>query len=98
MNEEEIINQEIARLVEVGAFLIGGMNGEEPYYHMVPEILKIESPSLYAAMMSDIDETLIELFKEGLIDIQYDEDLNVLVSLSEDGKRIAEEMMRDGYS
>jgi len=98
MNDDELIEQEISRLVDAGAIIIGGMNGEEPYYHMVPDILKVANPELYAAMMADIDETLIALFEDGLIDIQYDENLNVLVSLSEDGQRVAEEMMKDGHS
>ena len=96
--ENDRIDQDIEYLVEMGALTLYGMEGDEPIYHMVPEVLKIISPDLYNAMMEEIDETLLHLYEEGYVDIDYDEDLNALFSISEEGIKVAEDMINHGNS
>ena len=63
---------------------------------MVPEVLKVVSPELYSAMMEEIDETLLSLYEQGYVNIDYDEDLNAVFSISEDGIEMAEQMINHG--
>jgi hypothetical protein len=46
------------------------------------------SPAFYNSLVEDQDKDLLELFDKGLIDIEYDENLNVSVRLSELGKAV----------
>jgi len=94
--ENDRIDQDIEYLVEVGALSLYGMEGEEPVYNMVPEVLKVVSPELYSAMMEEIDETLLSLYEQGYVNIDYDEDLNAVFSISEEGIEMAEQMIKHG--
>jgi len=96
MNEDERIDQEIQYLLDVGALTISGMDGEEPVYNMVPEVLKIVSPDLYEIMMKEIDDTVLSLYKQGLVSIEYNEDLKAIISITDDGIDMVEEMIKNG--
>jgi hypothetical protein len=49
-------------------------------------------------MMEEIDETLLSLYEQGYVNIDYDEDLNAVFSISEDGIEMAESMINNGGS
>lgn len=93
MSEEDEL---IAELVDVGALEPHGMDGDEFIYTMNSEIMKSYFPDLYDAMMADVSEALMNLYERGLVDVEYDENLNPLFSITEDGRRIAENMLQDG--
>jgi hypothetical protein len=50
------------------------------------DVLEEVMPELHAVMQEDMDQVLVDLFQKGLIDISYDEDLNALMNISEQGK------------
>ena len=54
--------------------------------------LKEVMPELYAEIMADIDNDLMTLYQEGMVEIEYDEDLNAQFKVTEKGQRWAEEM------
>jgi len=37
-------------------------------------------------MQQDMDQVLVDLYQQGLIEVSYDENLNALMSISEQGK------------
>ena len=43
-------------------------------------------PELHAVMQQDMDQVLVDLYQQGLIEVSYDENLNALMSISEQGK------------
>jgi predicted transcriptional regulator len=49
-------------------------------------------PELHAEIMMDIDNDLMDLYEEGMVEIEYDEDLNAMFRITEKGKKIAEEL------
>jgi len=84
-NEE---HQEIMEhLISEGAAILDGLdeNGE-PIYKFDMDILEEIMPELHAVMQEDMDQVLVDLYQKGLIDVSYDENLNAMMVISEQGK------------
>lgn len=74
-------------LISEGAAILEGIDEDgEPIYMFDMDVLEEVMPELHAVMQEDMDQVLVDLFQKGLIDISYDEDLNALMSISEQGK------------
>ena len=74
-------------LLAEGAAILDGLDEDgEAIYTFDMDILEEVMPELYQVMQDDMDQVLIDLFQEGLIDISYDEDLNVQMTISEEGR------------
>ena len=91
--DPEEIDRMIDELVEVGALVPRGMFMDDITYTVVPEILKVYSPELYDMYMEELDETLIELVKRDLVSVEYDEQLTPRFSLTEAGKKVANDLI-----
>jgi hypothetical protein len=86
-DDDEIIGQ----LEDQGAIVWDGVaeNGEAVFRFNLDR-LKDVMPELYAEIMSEIDEDLMFLYDKGLVEIEYDENLNAQFRLSEEGREWAE--------
>ncbi len=84
-NEE---HQEIMEyLVSEGAAILDGLDKDgEPIYKFDMDILEEIMPELHAVMQEDMDQVLVDLYQKGLIDVSYDENLNAIMAISEQGK------------
>ena len=74
-------------LISEGAAILDGIdeNGE-PIYKFDMDVLEEVMPELHAVMQEDMDQFLVDLYQQGLIEVSYDENLNALMSISEQGK------------
>ena len=74
-------------LISEGAAILDGLdeNGE-PIYKFDMDILEEIMPELHAVMQEDMDQVLVDLYQKGLIDVSYDENLNAMMVISEQGK------------
>jgi len=91
MNDEEALAQ-IQYYIEIGAIRIAGYNEEgEAIFELNEETTKELAPELWEAHMEYIDETLVDLYKDGLVDVEYDENLNVTMHFTKEGYDIAKE-------
>jgi hypothetical protein len=74
-------------LVSEGAAMIDGVTDDgEITYKFDMDMLEEIMPDLHQVLIDDMDELLIDLYKRGLIEISYDENLNAEMSISEEGK------------
>lgn len=74
-------------LLSEGAAILEGIDEDgEPIYKFDMDVLEEVMPELHAAMQEDMDQVLVDLYQRGLIDVSYDENLNALMSISEQGK------------
>lgn len=88
-NEDPMDEDTINYLIESGAMEWDGIDqdGERIFkFHM--DILKQVMPELHEAMNEDLNEALLDLYQDGLIDVEYDEELNAMIRLSEQAKEI----------
>lgn len=90
----------IAELVDAGALMVDGMYLEDFTYRFDMTILKEKFPDIYDLIMADIDETVLELMNYGYVSVEYDENLQAHMSLTEKGYRAAEELKnrKEGYN
>ena len=74
-------------LISEGAAILDGIdeNGE-PIYMFDMDVLEEVMPELHAVMEKDMDQVLVDLYQKGLIDVSYDENLNAIMTISEQGK------------
>ena len=88
-NDDEIIGW----LEEQGAISWDGMadNGEALFKFNLEKVKEI-MPDLYAEIMADIDEDLMSLYQDGLVEIEYDENLNVLFRPSEKTQKMIDKL------
>jgi len=87
-NPSDEEHQEIMEyLISEGAAILDGIdeNGE-PIYKFDMDVLEEVMPELHAVMQEDMDQFLVDLYQQGLIEVSYDENLNALMSISEQGK------------
>lgn len=77
-------------VAEDAAIFAGFDESGEPIYNFDMDILEEIAPEIYAQMQQDIDEILVDLYKKDLVEITYDEDLNALIFISDEGKAILE--------
>lgn len=88
--ETELI---IEYLVEHGAAEWDGMDqyGERMFKFNMDKLGEV-MPELYSQIMQDLDETLLSLFEKGLVNVDYNEDLEAYIHISEEGKKVMKEM------
>ena len=77
----------IQYLVDHGAAEWDGMDqyGERMFKFNMDVLAKV-MPDLWQQIMNDVDQTLLDLFNAGLANVEYDENLEATISLTEDGE------------
>lgn len=79
----------IGWLEEQGAIVWDGVadNGEAVFRFDLDK-LKIVMPELHDEVMADIDNDLMELYKDGFVELEYDEDLNALFRATDKARKL----------
>lgn len=91
MNDEEALRQ-IQYYIEIGAIRLAGYNENgEAIFELNESVTKEIAPELWEAHMEYVDTTLIDLYQEGLLDIEYDENLEATMHFTKEGYSIAKE-------
>jgi len=90
MEEKEYAN-EIERYIAMGAIEIAGVDENGEILFAINESAKETAPELWKSHMHFIDKTLVDLYESGDLTVEYDENLEATISLSEEGFRIAKE-------
>jgi hypothetical protein len=86
MEEED---DRMAYYLEIGAIELAGVDESGEMIFAINDKAKELAPELWEAHMNYVDNSLLELYKDGYIDIEYDENLEAMINLSEEGYRIA---------
>lgn len=98
MNSDDYSDAEIdlyiADLVSQGGIeLIVDENGNT--FFSITDKTKELAPDLYDLIVEELNETVLELYNKGLVNIEYNEELEPLFSLTEYGKDIVTTLMED---
>jgi len=59
------------------------------------DVLQKVMPGLHSQIMADIDNTMLDLFQKGLVEVEYDENLEAMFHLSDQAREILHEMGMD---
>lgn len=89
MEDEEYLER-LKQYIEIGAIREAGIdqNGEI-IFEIDEEHTKELAPELWEAHMEYIDNSFLELYKDGLVEVEYDEELNAIMHLTKEGYNIA---------
>jgi hypothetical protein len=93
MSEEED-QQDADRLayyMEIGAVTLEGMDESGELIYAISEDAETLAPELWRSHTEYVNRSLIELYEEGLVEVEYDENLEATLHLSPEGHRIAKE-------
>ena len=91
MNEEEANDERIAYYLQIGAISFEGMDENGEIIYAISETAKELAPELWKSHTEYVDRSLLELYEQGLVEIEYDENLQATMHISPEGQRIARE-------
>lgn len=85
-------DDKIAYYLEIGAIGIEGVDENGEIVYSISENAQEIAPDLWEAHVEYVDSSLIELYNAGLISIEYDENLEATINLSQEGYKKAKSM------
>jgi len=91
MTEEEENEAKLAYYLEIGAVSFEGVDESGEIIYAISEDAKELAPELWQSHMEYVDKELIDLYEQGLVEIEYDEDLQATIHLTPEGRRVAKE-------
>ena len=92
MDEEREDDMKLEHYLEIGAVTIEGVDENGEIIFAIHEIAKDIAPELWEAHTRHVDESLLKLYEEGLMEVEYDENLEATLHLSPEGQRLAKEL------
>ena len=88
--EEEDALEKMQYYIDIGAIRLAGYNDDgEAIFELKEDITKELAPELWDAHMEYVDTNLTELFEEGLMSVEYDENLEATMHFTKEGYAIA---------
>jgi hypothetical protein len=91
MSEEEDNDHKLAYYLEIGAVSLEGMDENGEMIYSISENAKDLAPELWQSHLDYVDKSILELYELGLVEIEYDENLQATIHMSPEGKKIARE-------
>jgi hypothetical protein len=91
VNEEEDNDHKLAYYLAIGAVSLEGMDESGEMIYSISENAKELAPELWQSHLDYVDKSLLELYEAGLVEIEYDENLQATIHISPEGKKIARE-------
>ena len=80
----------MAHYIEIGVVTIEGMDEDgEMIFSIDEELAKEIAPELWQSHTEYVDRSLLELFKEGLVEVEYDEALEAHIHITPEGEKAA---------
>jgi len=80
------------KYLEMGAIELEGMDESGELIFSITEKAKEIAPELWEAHQEYVDESLMRLYESGYINITYNENLEALIEITEEGRKMAREM------
>jgi membrane protease subunit (stomatin/prohibitin family) len=77
--------------MEIGVIELSGIDESGEIVFKVTDKAKELAPELWKAHADYVDDTLLDLYSKDLISVEYDENLQATISLTEEAQRIIED-------
>jgi hypothetical protein len=89
--EDNEYNDKLAYYMEIGVIEMAGVDENGEIIFAINDSAQELAPELWESHTEYIEKTLMELYNQDYIEVEYDENLEATITLSEEGKRIARE-------
>ncbi len=84
---EELMNY----YIEIGAVEVSGVLEDGQFIYKITDSAKELAPELWQMHTEAIDDAMVDLYQKGLVEVEYDEELNAQIKLSKEAKKLMEE-------
>ena len=91
MTEDEANDERLAYYLEIGAVSFEGVDENGEIIYSISDSAKELAPELWQSHIDYVDKSLIELYEQGMVEIEYNEDLEATIHLTPEGHRVAKE-------
>jgi hypothetical protein len=88
---EDSDDARMAHYLEIGAIELAGVDESGEMIFEIKEIAQEIAPELWEAHIEYVDKNLVELYEAGYIKVEYDDNLEAMISLSQEGFEIAKQ-------
>jgi hypothetical protein len=85
MSDEDYMQLE--HYIEIGAIQVEGVDDNGELIFSISENAKEIAPELWQAHSDFIDRSLVDLYEKGLIEVEYDENLEATIKASPEGMK-----------
>ncbi len=89
--EDNQDGQDLSVYMEMGVIELEGMDENGEAIFSINESAKILAPELWKSHMEYVDNSLMDLYQQGLLKVEYNENLEAIFTLSAEGHKIAKE-------
>ena len=86
-NDDELLGY----YLEIGVVNLEGMDENGELIYAISEDAETLAPELWQSHTEYVNRSLMELYEDGLVEIEYDENLEATIHLSPEGRKIARE-------
>lgn len=83
------IDPSIEYYVSIGAVEVVGVEEDGEILFRLTESAKELAPRLWQIHQKHVDEVLVDLFKRDLLSVTYNENLEAIIELTDEGKELA---------
>ncbi len=91
MTEDEENDARLAYYLEIGAVSFEGVDENGEIIYAISDSAKELAPELWQSHIDYVDKSLIELYEQGLVEIEYNEKLEATIHITPEGQKIARE-------
>lgn len=93
MTEEEDREDEnkLEYYLSIGAVSLEGMDENGDMIYSISEDAETLAPELFRSHTEYVDRSLMELYEQGLVEVEYDENLEAILHISPEGQKLARE-------
>jgi len=92
MDDDREEEMQMEHYLEIGAISLAGMDENGEIIYAIEDKAKELAPELWEAHIRYVDESLMKLYEKGLMEVEYDENLEATLHISPEGQIIAREM------
>jgi hypothetical protein len=92
MDDDREEEMQMEHYLEIGAISLAGMDENGEIIYAIEDKAKEIAPELWEAHIRYVDESLMKLYEKGLLQVEYDENLEAMLHISPEGQKIAKEM------
>ena len=78
--------------LSIGAIELSGVDEDGEFIFSITDKAKRLAPELWRAHEEHVNESLVQLYSKGLITVTYNDDLEAIIEMSDEGKRLAKEL------
>ena len=89
--EDQHDSDRLAYYIEIGAVSLEGVDESGELIYSISEDAETLAPELWQSHTEYVDRSLIELYEQGLVEVEYDENLEATFHISPEGQKIAKE-------